>query len=93
MTVRQTEGNWIAWTLDRSRVVARGRTLDAVKAAAAGAGERSVIVGRAGRRSHRFLYMFAVFIAFGQPLEPSFPVAASIATVEAGAIEVASDDR
>jgi hypothetical protein len=84
MAVPQDD-DWVAMTLDRSRVVASASTFEALKAAAAKAGERSVLVAKPGRR-RRFLYMFAVFIALGQPLAAgsadSAALDASIGTAE-----------
>jgi hypothetical protein len=80
MAVPQDD-DWVAMTLDRRRVVASASTFEALKAAAANAGERTVLVAKRGRR-RRFLYMFAVFIALGQPLAGGVDYAKFDANIE-----------
>jgi hypothetical protein len=72
-------GQWVAWDREQTHVVASGSTFEQVKAAAANAGEQSILVAKVPastswmRRSHKLLYVFAVFISLAQPF-PTAPV-------------------
>jgi hypothetical protein len=92
-------GQWVAWDLGQTHVVASGSTLEQVKAAAASAGERSLMVAKIPartswmRRSHKLLYAFAVFVSLAQPL-PAAPVGGAVSqtTIADNADDDSSDD-
>jgi len=98
--LRDHAGQWVAWDRGQTHLVASGSTFEQVKSAAAQAGERSVLVAKVPprtswmRRSHKLLYVFAVFISLGQPLPsganqgPSLPQA----SVADNADDDSSDD-
>jgi hypothetical protein len=94
--LQQHAGKWVAWDRQQTHVVASAATFEQVKSAAAQAGERSVLVAKIParaswfQRSHKLLYMFAVFIALGQP-QPNPPFA-SAATHQGVIADDADDD-
>jgi hypothetical protein len=97
---QQHAGQWVAWDREQKHVVASGATFEQLKTAAAQAGERSVLVAKIPvraswfQRSHKLLYVFAVFIALGQP-QPNAPVAGASQTPAIfadGADDDSSDD-
>jgi hypothetical protein len=98
-------GQWVAWDRRQTHVVASGTTFDAVKAAAAEAGEQSVLVARIPtrpswlRRPQKLLSVFAVFIALGQPAPTETSPSASLASpavtdiADGAAGDIPADDR
>jgi hypothetical protein len=94
--LQQHAGKWVAWDRQQTHVVASAETFEQVKSAAAQAGERSVLVAKIParaswfQRSHKLLYVFAVFIALGQP-QPNAPLAGA-ATHQGAVADDADDD-
>ena len=76
-------GRWVAWNREQTRIVASGDTFEALKSEAAERGEHSILVAHVPqKRNWHLLRVFAVFIAFSQPIAVEPPGNEPSASIE-----------